>query len=361
MPRENVDLLKLVKGGDIIPRFVSNGFDIGEIEETLEGIHRTEDWAPEWARLGERHAGLAETALRAGHALTAGETLIRASLCHHYAQFLSFEANEEKRGNQEKKIALYTRALPLVDPPIEKVRIPFEGVSLPGYFRVPQAGARPRACVVFIEGTDSTKEESYYMGNEFLRRGMATLAFDGPGQGETFYFMKMRSDFEKATEAAIDFLAGRPEVDAARIGILGRSFGGHLAPRSAAHDSRIRACVSMGGYFDTSFYRWEEPLRRIRFQFICGKESLEETKAVAARFTLSGRADRIQCPVLAVHGERDHGVPREQAEKIVRGCAGEATLLSLPTGNHVCHNMTRYVFAHVSDWMADRLGKEAGT
>ncbi|HJM42006.1 MAG: prolyl oligopeptidase family serine peptidase [Nitrospinota bacterium] len=288
MSQKNVDLLQLVKGGDIIPRFVSNGFDIGEIEETLEGIRRTEDWAPEWARLGERHAGLAEAALQAGHALTAGETFIRASLCHHYAQFLSFEANEEKRGNQGKKIALYTRALPLTAPPIEKVRIPFEGVSLPGYFRVPQSGAGPRACV------------------------------------------------------------------------LGRSFGGHLVPRSAAHDSWIRACVSMGGYLDTSFYRWEEPLRRIRFQFLCGKENLEETKALAARFTLPRRAERIKCPVLAVHGERDHGVPGDQAEKIVRGCAGEATLLSLPTGNHVCHNMTRYVFAHVSDWMEDRLGKGAG-
>jgi pimeloyl-ACP methyl ester carboxylesterase len=81
----------------------------------------------------------------------------------------------------------------------------------------------------------------------------------------------------------------------------------------------------MGGYLDTSFYRWEEPLRRIRFQFLCGKENLEETKALAARFTLPRRAERIKCPVLAVHGERDHGVPGDQAEKIVRGCAGEAT------------------------------------
>ena len=186
MPRENVDLLKLVKGGDIIPRFVSNGFDIGEIEETLEGIHRTEDWAPEWARLGERHAGLAETALRAGHALTAGETLIRASLCHHYAQFLSFEANEEKRGNQEKKIALYTRALPLVDPPIEKVRIPLEGVSLPGYFRVPQAGAGPGPASSSSRARTPPKRNPITWATSFSDEGWPPSPSTVPGRGRPF-------------------------------------------------------------------------------------------------------------------------------------------------------------------------------
>ena len=358
MVQEKMDMLQLVKGGDVIPRLVANGIDIGEIEDTLEEIHRTEDWSPAWSRVGEKYAGIAEDALRAGYRLTAGDSFRRASLCHHYAQFLSFEANEEKRGNQEQKIALYTKSLSLGEPPLERVQIPFEDLSLPGYFRVPKTEGR-HPCVVFIEGTDSTKEESYYMGNEFLRRGMATFAFDGPGQGETWYFMKMRSDYENATQAVIEYLTARPEVDATKIGVLGRSFGGHLAPRSAAADSRIKACVSLGGYFDTTFYRWEEPLRRYRFQFICGTKTLDETKAVAERFTLSGRAERIRCPVLVVHGERDRTVPREQAEKIVQGCKGGATFHSVPGGNHVCHNMHRYVYALASDWMAARLGAGA--
>ncbi len=355
MSREIVDLIQLVKGGIILPRMIANGLDIGEIEETLEGIKTTDEWLPTWGRVGEKHAGFAEEALAADHRLTAGETFRRASLCYHYGQFLSFEANDEKRGAQERKIDLYSRSLPLGDPPIERVAIPFEGIELPAYLRLPRTDGK-HPCAIFIEGTDSSKEETYNIGNEFLKRGMATLAFDGPGQGETWYVMKMRPDYERAAEAVIDFLTSRPEVDASRIGVVGRSFGGHLAPRAAAHDSRLRACVSMGGYFDTTFYNWDEPLRRIRFQFICGAENLEETQAVAEQFTLSGRAEKIRCPVLVVYGEEDGTVPKEQAEMIVEGCSGEAALLSLPLGNHVCHNLARYVYPYVSDWMADRLG-----
>jgi pimeloyl-ACP methyl ester carboxylesterase len=43
--------------------------------------------------------------------------------------------------------------------------------------------------------------------------------------------------------AVIDVVAKRPDVDADRIAIIGESFGGYLAPRAAARDRRIAACV----------------------------------------------------------------------------------------------------------------------
>ncbi|MFQ5914251.1 MAG: alpha/beta hydrolase family protein [Nitrospinota bacterium] len=82
-------------------------------------------------------------------------------------------------------------------------------------------------------------------------------------------------------------------------------------------------------------------------------------RGIAEKFTLSGRAERIRCPVLVVHGEREGGVPREQAEKVVQGSKGEAAFHSAPAGNHVCHTVHRSVYALVSDWPADRLGSGA--
>lgn len=358
MSQAAVDLLGLVRAGEMTPRFVVQGMDIGDIERTFARIETSTDWSREWARTGERHAGLAEEQLARGAFLSAGESFRRASLCHHIAQFLSFDDLEEKRRRQERKIALFERARPHLRPPVERVEVPFEGIRLPAYFRRPETaegkGGKGRfPCVVSIEGTDSTKEESISFGDEFLARGMATFSFDGPGQGETWYRMKMRPDYEKAVRAVIDFLAKRPEVDASRIGVVGRSFGGHLAPRSAAADPRIRACVAIGGYHDTTFYRWEEPLRRIRFQFICGTKTLEETQVLAREFTLA--AKRISCPVLVLHGGRDHGVPQEQAERILGACAGEKSLVVFEEGNHVCHNFAREVWALVSDWMRERV------
>jgi pimeloyl-ACP methyl ester carboxylesterase len=52
-----------------------------------------------------------------------------------------------------------------------------------------------------------------------------------------------RPDWEKAVSAVIDAVAPRPEVDAGRIAIVGESLGGYLAPRAAARDRRVSACV----------------------------------------------------------------------------------------------------------------------
>ncbi|MFQ5914636.1 MAG: alpha/beta fold hydrolase [Nitrospinota bacterium] len=356
MSQTSLDLAGLVQAGEITPRFVAQGLDVGDIECTLARIKSSSDWSREWSSSGERHAKMAEEQLARGARLSSGESFRRASLCHHIAQFLSFDDLEEKRRRQERKIALFQKALPLLIPPAERVEVPFEKIFLPAYFRRPDGrrGDRKRfPCVILIEGTDSTKEESVSFGNEFLARGIATFAFDGPGQGETWYRMKMRPDYEKATEAVVDFLTEQEEVDASRIGLVGRSFGGHLAPRSAAADPRIKACVSMGGYFDTTFYRWEEPLRRIRFRFICGTKTLEQTQTVARQFTLAGC--RIACPVLVVHGAKDSGVPREQAQRILEPCAGAGLFVEMEEGNHVCHNFSREVWALVSDWMWERL------
>ena len=70
------------------------------------------------------------------------------------------------------------------------------------------------------------QEDYLIVADHCMRRGLATLAFDGPGQGETMFEMRWRTDFERAIIAVIDYLEGRPEIDRARIGIVGRSMGG---------------------------------------------------------------------------------------------------------------------------------------
>ena len=47
-----------------------------------------------------------------------------------------------------------------------------------------------------------------------------------------------------------DFLARRSDVDAARVGLWGVSLGGYYAPRAAAFDQRIKACIALSGPYD---------------------------------------------------------------------------------------------------------------
>jgi hypothetical protein len=69
----------------------------------------------------------------------------------------------------------------------------------------------------------STKEEHHSMENVFLRRGLATFSFDGPGQGETGFKAAMPVDFERSTSAVIDYLLTLASVDATRVGLYGQS------------------------------------------------------------------------------------------------------------------------------------------
>lgn len=91
-------------------------------------------------------------------------------------------------------------------------------------------GVARAPCVIIIAGMDSRKEEMRGLENEFLARGMATVTYDGPGQGETWKNVKTH-DSEKAVSAIVDFLVSRPEVDPGRIGVYGWAMGGYFAPR----------------------------------------------------------------------------------------------------------------------------------
>jgi fermentation-respiration switch protein FrsA (DUF1100 family) len=91
-------------------------------------------------------------------------------------------------------------------------------------------------------------------------RGYVTLAPDYPSFGEYKYDFK-KSKFKSGSMKAVwnnmravDLLVSLPEVDAARIGCIGHSLGGHNTMFTAAFDTRIKALVSNCGF--TSFPKY---------------------------------------------------------------------------------------------------------
>ena len=56
---------------------------------------------------------------------------------------------------------------------------------------------------LFLGGLDTTKEDYMVVNNLCAERGLATLAFDGPGQGEVLYEMLWRQDFGRAICAVL--------------------------------------------------------------------------------------------------------------------------------------------------------------
>ena len=189
-----------------------------------------------------------------------------------------------------------------------------------------------------------------------MRRGMATFAFDGPGQGEVYPKMKMRVDFESPVSAVLDALTARRDLDGRRVGVLGISTGGFYAPRAAAFEKRIRACVGVAGFYNIATC-WDEmpTLTREGFRYAWGAGSLEEARERSRAIWLRGIAKRITCPLLIIHGARDRIVPPGQAEEIVAGASGPKELVLYPEGNHVCNNIPYKYRPLAADWMREAL------
>jgi hypothetical protein len=62
--------------------------------------------------------------------------------------------------------------------------------------------------------------------------------------------LPFRPDWERVISAVVDHILARPDVDAGRVALLGVSLGGHLAPRAAAFEKRLAACIANGGVLD---------------------------------------------------------------------------------------------------------------
>ena len=172
-------------------------------------------------------------------------------------------------------------------------------------------------------GLDSTKEETDAYEAPFLARGIATLVFEGPGQGEAQYDFPIRGDYEVPVKAVLDYIGTRRDLDAARIGMWGVSLGGYYAPRAAAFDKRIKACIALGGPFNFGA-AWDglPELTREAFRVRSHCRTQEEARKNALTLSLEGVAQNITCPIFIVNGRLDRIVPAKDAERLAREVKG---------------------------------------
>ena len=338
------------------PRFVANGVPLSDFEEVTRGISHWDEWCSAWSARAAVHEALGREALGAGYAFSAGEHLTRAAVCYHFAKFVFVQDYEQMRAAHRNAVECRRAALPYLDPPGERVEIPYEGTRLHGILRKPRGVPRP-PIVVMCMGLDSAKEEMDAYESIFLARGMATLAFDGPGQGEAEYELPIRGDYEAVVKSVVDRVERQDGIDGTRVGLWGVSLGGYYAPRAAAFEKRVQACIALSGPYD-----WSElspqmnPLTREAFRVRAKCATPEAAREYGARLTLKGVASNITCPLYIVAGKLDRIVPWQDAERLAREASGPVELLMIDDGNHVANNRAYRYRTQSADWMARQLG-----
>lgn len=340
-------------------RFVSNGTDYADFRATLDRIGRWDDWCQQWAVTARRYEALAESG--SGQRSTPSTSLTdrgfwtRAALAWHWGKFVFTDDPVQQRAAHDRAVACYRRAAPLLDPPAELVRIPYEGTTLPAYLRVPAVSSGSVPVVIMVPGLDSVKEELQATAEYFLARGLATLAVDGPGQGESEYELPIEPAYEKVVTAAADYLAGRPETDPARVGLFGVSLGGYYAARGAAFEPRVAATVALAGPYCFGD-DWDDlpPQTRATFRVRSRAASEEEARRKAGQLTLEPAASKITNPLLVVAGGRDKIVPVSHAERLAAEAPG-AELVVYPDGGHGVTNHAYESRSRMADWLAAHL------
>lgn len=338
------------------PRFVSSGVPLTDFQEVTAGIAHWDEWCAAWSKRAAIHEELARKALADGFRLSAGEHFTRAALCYHFGKFMFVHKYDEMRAAHMKVVECRNLALPLIAPPGERVEIPFNNNKLYGILRKPGGAGRPPVIVMCV-GLDSTKEELDVYENIFLARGMATLVFDGPGQGEAEYDIPIRGDYEVAVTAVVDYIETRADLDKNKIGIMGVSLGGYYSARAVAFEKRIKACLSFSGpYSWVEIFDARNELSRDAFRVRSHSKTLDEAREVAKTLSLRGVAKNITCPIYIVGGELDNLTPPANAEQIAAEVSGPKVLTIIKGGNHVVNNR-RYMYqTQAADWMAQHLG-----
>jgi len=339
------------------PRFVSNGVLLADFEDITAALERWEDWCTAWSARARVHEALGRDCLKQGFRLTSGEHLVRAAIYYHFAKFVFVQDRDQMRAAHSKALECYRDALPFIRPAGERVEIPYSGTSLTGILRKPSSEPTPTPVLIMAPGLDSTKEELHAYEEPFLARGIATLAIDGPGQGEAEYEIPICGDYERAATALADWIETRSDLDASRIGIWGVSLGGYYAPRAAAFEKRIRACIALSGPFEWERI-WDALPELTRETFRVRSHCLTErdAKRRAAELTLKETAKSITCPIFIVAGRQDRLVPAAHAEALARSVSGPVELLVVEDGGHNANNRPYRYRSRTADWLAAQFG-----
>lgn len=231
------------------------GSEVGEVMATAQRIRSGDDdsWHDQWLATADLVARRAEVAAGAGHVVSARDGMLRASTYYRAAEFFLHGDAVDPRVSHayERSVECFRGFAGVSEASIEPVEIPYDGVTLPGYFYSGGIGSRPT--LLLHNGFDGSAEEMHFFGAAAaVERAYHVLTFDGPGQpgARVRHGLPFRPDWEHVVGRVLDWLLDRPDVDAARVGLVGLSLGGYLAPRAAAFEHRLAACVAVDGVYD---------------------------------------------------------------------------------------------------------------
>ena len=292
------------------------------------------------------------------------------------------------------------------------IRTP-DGATLAGTLTLPRGASAgtPAPVVVTITGSGPQNRDSELTGiggyaiyrqvaDTLGRRGIGVLRLDdrGAGASSALSGSETSETFAGDVRAAVAWLRTRPDVDARRIGLVGHSEGGIIAPMVAAGDTLLRAIAllatqSRPGAELSAHQRQQAIAQDARIPAAARDSMFRVAQAQTDSLVAAGGANawtrfwwtfdpgpvvrRVRVPVLILHGETDAQVPVAQAEELAamlrESGNPDVTMRRFPGVNHLfladpsghwegyaalpSKAVPPVILGTIADWFVARLGR----
>lgn len=244
---------------------------------------------------------------------------------------------------------------------VERLRLGTAAAPLDAWVLRQAGDDAPRPLVLDLQGgPQGFYGEGFDLRQQCLVRSGFAVAFCNPpgsdGYGGDF---AARANDRWGRELAdvlraLDAVCELPFVDAERLGVMGFSYGGLMAAHALARTDRFRAGVCGCLVFDVESWLWTSEVgdpREYGFSAI-------ERAALDAQ-SPSSVVDRIDAPVLLLHGEADLASPVAQSDWVYRALVRRGVPVAYVRYPHVAHTLSALVpgdmLARVTAWFAEHL------
>lgn len=322
------------------------GLDPKDVAAALDLIKTRDrdEWARGWSEVAERYVAQGQ---QAGSGTQAAAAYRKAWRLFYFAQW-PVPNSPGKQQAYERATQSYLKYAEAMDPPLELVKIPFEGKTITGYLRFPKQAKGPVPMILAISGLDSRKETVAESYEQILAKGVGFFAVDGPGTGQAP--IKVSATAERMFSAVLDYLQQHPRVDRSRIIVSGVSFGGYWAAKLAITEkARLLGSVAQSPpvdeFFSERFLRQgtmgnREYLFDLAPAFINvfeGAQSIDDLARLMPAMSLKaqGLLTKPTVPMLVVTGAKDTQVPISDIELLLRSGDVPKEAWINPSGGHL--------------------------